>query len=52
MIYFSSIEQESDEMEKPPSNIQPVQSSWVAFLKFAENSTSDFEEALAKIQVS
>lgn len=31
-------------------HLQPVETSWKVFLKFAENSTDDFEEALAKIQ--
>ena len=39
-------------IEEPPSRLEPVESSWKVFLKFAENSTDDFEEALAKIQVS
>uniref|UniRef100_T2M9W9 Putative Polycomb group protein ASXL1 n=1 Tax=Hydra vulgaris TaxID=6087 RepID=T2M9W9_HYDVU len=30
--------------------LQPIESSWVTFLKFAENSTADFDEALKKIQ--
>lgn len=39
-------------IEEPPLRLEPVESSWKVFLKFAENSTDDFEEALAKIQVS
>lgn len=46
----SSVDNDDDDDDKPHPKLQPVESSWSAFLKFAENSTNDFEEALAKIQ--
>jgi len=42
----------SKEANHPPLNLKVVESSWASFLKFAENTTDDFEEALVKMQVA
>lgn len=48
---LSEVDGKTEKLE-PPSNLPIVESSWASFLKFAENSTDDFEEALAKMQVA
>ena len=52
MIFSVMFRSSNDDasIDAPPL-LQPVESSWVTFLKFAENSTADFDEALKKIQV-
>uniref|UniRef100_A0A7M5X0B0 Uncharacterized protein n=2 Tax=Clytia hemisphaerica TaxID=252671 RepID=A0A7M5X0B0_9CNID len=46
----SSVKEDIPEDERPHDNIKPIQSSWVPFLKFAENSTGEYERSLSKIQ--
>ena len=46
-------EEEGEEKprEKPQEKIKPIESSWVPFLKFAENSTEEYVKTLSDIQV-
>ena len=45
------IEEDDDDDEKPDKKIEPIESSWVPFLKFADNSTDEYLNTLSDIQV-